>query len=497
MSETGLNINTLLGQIMNDPEAALRAWKGGGIPVQLLRDLFASHSTFEVLYFLAGYADTPSKILEELGEKTQSVLILSLLADHPRTPKPILQQLSKHENAEVRKAVARSKWISPQSALILSDDDDATVREALAENHAITPRIQAKLSNDVVPFVRAALLKLPHLDEEIQKALCDDMDVTVQTRALLSPRLEASCLLEWADSDESLSQRILLLRNQLPDKVLESLLFSSDPEVQNEAVSRKQLTSDEMVGFSQKGDERVRLKIAASETVPSLVQSVLADDESVAVRRLLAANAKLCEDAAVKLLAHQDRETDMALAGNAAVSLALLAEKLQEDDGLMVAFAGRTGLGGDDLEFVMNHGGDSALYGLGYLGVDCTGMSLESALRLSRHALPSVRALAAEARSLPLRMMTELSGDASPKVRMALARNPELSRTILEQLNGDVDKGVRECAAKALQMRPIEQEPPPVENVMDNSEDVEEDAETSKDEKGGGLLKRLFGRFSE
>ena len=126
MTEEDLNIKTLLEQILSGPEEALRAWKNGGIPVQLLRELFAHHDTFEVLYFLAGYAETPSKILEELGEKTQSVLILSQLADHPRTPKPLLQQLAKHEDPEVRKAVARSKWISPQSALILSDDENVS-----------------------------------------------------------------------------------------------------------------------------------------------------------------------------------------------------------------------------------------------------------------------------------------------------------------------------------------------------------------------------------
>ena len=500
-----MNSHSLLAQICGDPEAALRAWKGGGIPVQLLRELFSRHATFEVLYFLAGYPDTPSKILEELGEKTESVLIQSLLAEHPRTPKPIMQQLARHENPEVRKAVARSKWISPQSALILSDDEDATVREALAENHAIMPRIQAKLSTDDVPFVRAALLKLPHLDVEIQKALCDDMDVTVQARALLNPRLDASCLLECADSDEGLAQRILLMRNQLPDNVLESLLFSSDSEVQNEAVSRKRLTSDEMVGFSRKGEERVRLKIAESENVPELVQGILAEDSSVAVRRLLAANVKLSTEAATKLLTFDDHGTDLALAGNAVVPLSLLKEKLESDDALMLAFAGREGLSGEDLEFVLEHGGDSALYSLAYLETDCTGMSSQAALRLSLHPLPSVRRLAAGARSLPLRMMSELCRDPSPMVRLALAQNAELSRTILESLCEDVDKAVRECARKALQERPEQLAPETAdaaikEDVEDNNDDgvtVETEPDDNRQEKGGGLLKRLFGRFSE
>ena len=177
MTEEDLNIKTLLEQILSGPEEALRAWKNGGIPVQLLRELFAHHDTFEVLYFLAGYAETPSKILEELGEKTQSVLILSQLADHPRTPKPLLQQLAKHEDPEVRKAVARSKWISPQSALILSDDENATVRDVgqtqqelcqgrLAragpanKTHALTRRdIEVQVLKDMVIGARVLIAK--------------------------------------------------------------------------------------------------------------------------------------------------------------------------------------------------------------------------------------------------------------------------------------------------------------------------------------------------
>ena len=191
----------------------------------------------------------------------------------------------------------------------------------------------------------------------------------------------------------------------------------------------------------------------------------------------------------------------MALAGNPAVPLKLIGERLLSDDALMAAFAGRDGLAGADLDFVVEHGGDSALYGLGYLGVDCAGMSLDGALRLARNVLPSIRALAATARSLPLRMMTELSHDASPLVRAALARNTELSRTILVALTEDADKKVRECAAKALQERPPE---PEFIDTEDDKEPVEEtvqaegaDDEAAKEEKGGGLLKRLFGRFTE
>ena len=130
-------------------------------------------------------------------------------------------------------------------------------------------------------------------------------------------------------------------------------------------------------------------------------------------------------------------------------------------------------------------------------------MSAESAVRLSLNELPSIRALAAAARSLPLRMMSRLNHDASPLVRMALTRNPEVGRKLLEGLCEDPDARVRDCAAKALETRPVEQEPSRPAVEMENNDDSAEEGvdgateDLGENQKGGGLLKRLFGKLSE
>ena len=85
---------------------------------------------------------------------------------------------------------------------------------------------------------------------------------------------------------------------------------------------------------------------------------------------------------------------------------------------------------------------------------------------------------------------------------MAMTRNPEASRTLIEGLCDDADPRVRDCASKALAARPAEQ-PPSQPMPATEAEDVDaEGIEVSAgnaggDEKGGGLLKRLFGRLSE
>jgi hypothetical protein len=73
----------------------------------------------------------------------------------------------------------------------------------------------------------------------------------------------------------------------------------------------------------------------------------------------------------------------------------------------------------------------------------------------------------------------------------------------LEGLCEDPDARVRDCAAKALALRPVEQEPSrpaeAVKNDNDSEEEVVEDAseDSGENQKGGGLLKRLFGKLSE
>ncbi len=494
MSVEQLDIKELLDQILSDPEAALRHWRGGGIPIQLLRELYAKHNHYEVECFLAGYGETPSRILEELCEKSKSVRVLSLLAVHPRTPKSSLMQLCRDERVELRLAVAASKEISPQTALVLCEDSDAFVRSALARNSAITVRVQAILSNDAVPFVRASLLFSGKLDDEIQRALCDDVDVTVQILALLSPRLDESCLLEWADSDDSLAQRVILMRSQLPEKVLESLLFSSDPRVQSEAIGRKELTADEMAGFSQKSDERIRAKIACSRLVPELVQLVLADDSCECVRQLLAGNRCLLSSAVIRLLSRPTKGVLEALSGNPSVELKLLRPHFEGADGedYLKIFACRDGLSEADLEYVLLHGGDASLYGLWHLGVDCRGMSVRASRRLARHALPSVRCLAAGASSLPLALMMELSRDVANQVRLSLARNESAPTTVLENLSNDSDAEVSKSARAGLARRV---ESAGVEEVVsDGSVESEENGEVRSDGGPRGLLKRLFGK---
>lgn len=443
----------LLGQIKGDASAVLQAWRTNGGQQQLLRELYAADGDdFDVQYFLAGYAETPSRILEDLSTRSEAPTILTLLAENPRTPKTVLQQLARHERVDVRLAVAAGRGISPQTAVILSDDEDARVRAVLAENPSLTPRMQVKLSEDPVPFVRANLLKLSKLDEEVQMALCDDRDVTVQAKALLAPKLSTDVLLRSADSDdERLAQKLLLLRSQIPDKVLESLLLSTNSEIQQAAAGRKRLSEDEMLMLSREGDEGMRKRIAALPGVPADVQVMLAGDDSPEVRLLVAGNACICAEAVRALLDRNEEAVDWELAENDRVDLEELAAAAAERRGaaLWHHVACREVLTDREKAFLAEHGDDGALYQLWYRGTVLKQASPEVLWRLIRHTLPSVRELAARSSGLTIAMMAELSRDDSPLVRLALVSNAEVLPSYLETLSNDGEKRV---AARAHAM---------------------------------------------
>lgn len=503
---------TLLGQIKQGSDAALQSHRGGGIPVQVLRELYTqSGDDFDVQYFLAGYSETPSRILEEMCASIEAATILALLAENPRTPKPALQQLARHERTEVRRAVASGKGISPQAALILCEDPNPFVRALLAENPAITPRVQVKLSEDPVPFVRSSLLKISKLDEEIQYALCDDRDVTVQAKALWHNRISEGCLLRWADGDEGLSQRMLLVRNQLPEKVLESLLFSTDPDVQLSAVSRKRLTEDEMVGLARSGDEGVRMKLAGFETLSSLVQGILADDESLAVRCELARNACVRVEAVERLIIHNEPELDVALAENGHVSMELLRPVIERCGvDVLRHVCMRPDLSSQDAVLLAQSMDESVLYQLWYRGVCLSGLPAGTLRSLVHHVMPSVRELAARASGLTIAMMSDLSKDASPLVRLALASNEETLPSFLEVLATDSDSRVASKSRSSLARQASEAlavslagdgapSSSDESSVEESGEAASSDAaETGGDgpsEGGGGLLKRFRSIF--
>ena len=490
--------DTLLNEIETDVQGALKKHRSGDIHPQTLRTLAAGKRTPALSLFLASYPDTPSRILEELFEQEATPEILVALGDNPRTPKTIIQQLAKYDNPEVRRGVASSRSISPQAALILCDDPDATIRAALAANPEITMRVQMTLSDDVVPFVRSSLIQQgARLDSEALEKLADDVDPTVQASALLSQHLTAETMLQWADMDEHFPQRILLMRKILPDKVLESLCFSSRPDIQKEAVARKTLTLDEMLGFSKRGDEEVRLKIASLPNLPDLVQIELAKDSSKAVRLALAKCPLLCLEAAKALTADQDDELVVAVASNLNVPMEALLSLAETGNKQVLKSLAAHQCPQEILDIIYASNDDEVLYHLAYNDVIPYGMPSDLLVRLAEHPLPTLRKLAASCPDLPLYLMARLARDGHPMVRQAIATNEKASPSALELLSEDSNAKVRAAATETLSLQ-AEQAVQTIQPIDDNetaSPEEEDNSNAEEESEGDSGTESLFKRF--
>ncbi len=436
-------------EIENDLQGFLRAHRNGDIPPAQLRELAAGTPSRNILLFLVEYTTTPSNILEKVYSETEDTDVLCALAKHPHFNSKYLRQLAVHENLAVRMAVAASRCITPQTALALCGDESPEVRAALAKNSMTPPRVQVQLSEDPVPFVRAALLSHSQLDHEVCAALAEDTDPIVQAAALLAQKTPEETLLFWADSDEHFPQSVILRRRKIPEAVLESLCFSSHPDVKSEAISRKILTADEMLGFANDSNESIRTIIAKIPNLPDYIQAHLSKDKSKEVRIALAGCPCLSPEAAENLLSDGDHEIVRAVAENPNAPETVL-EKLASlgDMEVLQCLVDRE-CPGAVLDRIFASGDDSMLYHLSYNGFKPEGMPVELASRLAEHRLPTLRALAAMADSCPLYLMARLTRDASWIVRAAVAGSAAANDSMKEILAADGDVRVRNALKHA------------------------------------------------
>ncbi|MDD4097437.1 MAG: hypothetical protein PHC30_01575, partial [Lentisphaeria bacterium] len=304
-----------------------------------------------------------------------------------------------------------------------------------------------------------------------------------------APKQPAAELLKWADADEHLQQRLLLARKQLPDKVLESLIFSSHADIQREAVSRKALTPDEMLGFAKTGDEALKARMAALKNLIDPAQLELATSASLATRQILAANPFLCDDAALLLARSKDGGLRLALAGNHGLSQPVVMHLAGlGEPSLGKVLASRPELAPETVAVLLEQGDDAVAYHLAWHG-HCGRQLANATLRhLADHVLPTIRALAARSRPMPIAIMAKLGRDQSPVVRRELARNPETVQSILENLVEDEDQDTAAAAAANLaQRQPAEPPQPPAAEAAA--------AEPSPPGKPS-LLRRLIGKVT-
>jgi hypothetical protein len=469
---------SLLAEILDQPDEAIRAHQRGDVPAAVLRELAAAAQHPDLRYFLAAYPETPARILEQLAEGEEPVRIREALAAHPRAPRAVLMHLAGDPATRVRLAVAANRALTPQVALLLAEDEAVPVRLALAGNPAIPPRTQSRLAADANPLVRSMLLGKGQLDTETQKLLADTDDPLLLAETVAGSDAPDSALLAWADGDQFVPQMALLLRPRLSEKVLESLCFSTHPPIQRAALERHQLSTDEMLGWSQSEEPSVRVLIASRPGLPPQIQQMLAGDATADVRQALAENPGLDGAVAQQLAQDADPAVQTALALNpklpteARTALCGSASRV-----VRKLLAARTDLTVEQIARLLDDGDEEVAYHLA--GNDLLDRELpdELARRWATHSLPSLRALAASSPELDESVLAALAVDPAPLVRRELAWNAALPQHLRERLVEDEDAIVAERARTAAS----------------ETDDEETDQEGPEPERQG-FLQRLLGR---
>ncbi len=477
-----LNIQELVDELRQNPEDVLKRFRTKRLSPQAVRELGEYLDQPAVQMFLASYSDTPSRFLEEIAARAPADNVLFELAAHARTPRHIMLQLAEKAAVDIRAVLAANRELSPQVASRLAQDGCLVVREVLAANPAVPPRILEMLADDPAAAVRAGLLKQKRLDGDILAKLSRDTDIFVRAAAVVFSPVVNERILEWADTDDELTQLLLLNRPRLGTESLESLCFSNHESVRERAIPRKTLSPDEMVGWLDHGSERMRCLVAGKTGMPAAVQALYAENESATVCAALAGNDELSEAVAVRLAGDGAEEVQLALALNPALPPAALAILCRSASHVVrAALTSRGDLTTEHLRLLVDSGDEEMAYHLAVSEVVFREMPEPLTAQWSRHRLPMIRGLAAASVNLDPDAMTRLARDASVRVRRVIAANPVLPEGFARFLSSDPDPQVAKSATARLAV--LQTAAPP--------------AVRQHGEKEGGLVAKLVKRFKD
>lgn len=178
------------------------------------------------------------------------------LAQIESLPIVIQDLLARHEDVDVRRAIATNAGLVNEVAIRLAKDEDAVVRffvtEFIDEDEEDRSDLFHVLARDRHPFVREMLARSSTLGEEILARLIEDDSQAVRIQAVRHDAAPRSALL-----------KVLTTANK-------------NPELAFHAIPNGNLTWDDISHFEQSEDELLHLRLVSNpNTAPNTVQAIL------------------------------------------------------------------------------------------------------------------------------------------------------------------------------------------------------------------------------
>lgn len=439
-------------------------YKNSFLPSRIIHELYQDEE-FKPLstLFIVSYPNSPGKLLKEILDDTSDEEVLACLAVHPRTDREMMMKLCENGSSKIRQNLAANKQITPNVSDKIARDANLAVKAVLAENPSLVSRIQILLAKDPDAFIKTTLALRKETTPEAIDLLRFDENFLVKSAVITLLNNSEKYLLSLADSDRLTDQFLLLQKELLSEQVLESLTFSSHPEIRTEAIRKKSLNDEELVGLANDPEIEIRRIIARQHNLPEFVQDILCKDCNDIKMTL----AKHFPSPAYALkLAAENPEIQLALTENPETDAKTLQYMCRHSrTAILEAIALRDDLTNNHLNSIINERQSiDAIYALAINERYFDDISEEMTLKLAGNRSATLRAYAALSKNINDESVSKLLQDASPLVKEHLIKNPMLENHELELLLNDKNPRISSFAREEIERRET-QEPAKTEVI--------------------------------
>ena len=249
---------------------------------------------------LAGNAKLPVSLQSDFHNNwVKSTPLMEVLAGNPALDSALQGKLATHSEYSVRAKLAANPKLALDVAQKLAKDSTATVRSALIGSQPLPADIEERLCGDSSHNVRVALAANPHLSNRTQHTLATDNYEEVRTELLkrasghpgFALKLMAQCLLT---QDSEFEIRALLAEHPHLSLALQSHLAEDDSITVRKALAGtpsnrwgRALSEEVQLRLLKDRESSVRVALAGNAQLLPHVQLALARDTDIKVRKAL------------------------------------------------------------------------------------------------------------------------------------------------------------------------------------------------------------------
>jgi hypothetical protein len=324
---------------------------------------------------------------------------------------------------------------------------DPQVRRVIAETLQCPAATLRLLANDKELEVRCAALgnrSFPEAEREffVKKLLRTKIGVLPLTK-LLRNQVPEALLESIAASEDHFVRRVAAMNPHIPPHLLKTLTIDPEQVVRHAVAQHERTPSSCLVELAKDVVNEVRGRVARNRSAPAMVLIELAQDEDEGVRRSVAENPSTPQEVLLFLAKDAQSTVRTAVAGNVstpAPALEFLATDGEEDVKAAVAKNPATPEG-VLVSLTIDEAPSVRMSAIE------TSLDLPEAMlkKLAVDSNRQIRRAVARKPSMPVVTLSVMARDDDEDIRRAVSRNIAASHEILEMLSGDENELVR-CA---------------------------------------------------